>query len=257
MVLSMGLVPTTAAAQRSTGDWCDEGSRGDRGWYCQVREETLGAGALRVNAGPNGGIRVEAANRPDVLLLARVEARAETDADARALADQVRINTAGNEVTAEGPSSRGRHENWSVSFRLYVPARTDLSLRTVNGGISIDGVRGEIDFRATNGGVKLAAVGGNVRGSTVNGGLDIELDGQQWDGQGLDVETSNGGVKLAIPEGYSAELETGTSNGGLRLDIPITIQGELTRKHVTATLGGGGPRVRAVTTNGGVAVRRR
>jgi hypothetical protein len=257
MVLAMGLVPTPAAAQRSTGDWCDESSRGDRGWSCQVREETLGGGALRVNAGPNGGIEVEAANRADVLLLAKVEARAETDADARALVDQVRINTAGSEVTAEGPSTRGRHQGWSVSFRLYVPARTDLSLRTLNGGISIEGVRGEIDFRATNGGVKLAGVGGTVRGSTVNGGLDVELDGPQWDGQGLDVETSNGGVKLSIPEGYSAELETGTTNGGLRLDIPITLQGELNRRHITTTLGGGGPRIRAVTTNGGVAVRRR
>ncbi len=88
-------------------------------------------------------------------------------------------------------------------------------------------------------------MGGRVNGDTRNGGLTVLLSGSRWDGEGLDVETSNGGVTLSIPDGYNAELETRTVNGGLNIDFPITVQGELSsRRGISTTLGSGGPMVR-------------
>ena len=81
---------------------------------------------------------------------------------------------------------------------------------------------------------------------------------QSWEGAGLDVQTSNGGVTLNIPEGYNAELTTRTVNGGFRSDYPMTIQGELSpRRGISTTLGSGGPPVNVRTTNGGVRITRR
>jgi hypothetical protein len=51
---------------------------------------------------------------------------------------------------------------------------------------------------------------------------------------------------VSIPEAYSAKFETGTVHGRLRIDFPLTVQGRLDR-HLTATLGAGGARVRATT----------
>ena len=82
------------------------------------------------------------------------------------------------------------------------------------------------------------------------------MDGDRWAGEGLDVETTNGGIELVLPEGFSAELETGTVNGGLDIDFPVTVQGRIGRR-LTTTLGQGGPRIRAFTTNGGVSIVRR
>jgi DUF4097 and DUF4098 domain-containing protein YvlB len=97
-----------------------------------------------------------------------------------------------------------------------------------------------------------------VNGSTRNGGLTVTLGGDRWDGEGIDVQTSNGGVTLAVPEGYNAQLETRTVNGGFRSDIPLTIQGELsTRRGISTQLGSGGPTVSVRTTNGGVKISRR
>jgi len=119
-------------------------------------------------------------------------------------------------------------------------------------------VNGNLRFDTTNGGVRLQDVGGRVNGETRNGGLDVRLNGTRWDGDGLDVQTSNGGVTLSIPDGYNAELETRTVNGGLRIDFPITVQGELSsRRGISTTLGSGGPPVRVRTTNGGVKINRR
>src|SRR2546428_12573332 len=82
------------------------------------------------------------------------------------------------------------------------------------------------------------------------------MQGDHWDGAGLDVETHNGGVRLTLPATYSAELETGTTNGRISIDFPVTVQGRIDR-HLTATLGAGGPKDRAITTNGGGTSRRR
>jgi len=96
-------------------------------------------------------------------------------------------------------------------------------------------------------------VGGDVRGATTNGGLQIELDGARWSGTGLDARTTNGGVTVSVPRGYSAELETSTVNGGFDIDFPVTVQG-LIGHTLRTTLGDGGPTIRAVTTNGGVRI---
>jgi hypothetical protein len=61
---------------------------------------------------------------------------------------------------------------------------------------------------------------------------------------------------MTVPDNYSAVLDTGTVNGRLSIDFPVTVQGTLTRR-LTTTLGAGGARIRAVTTNGGVTIRRR
>lgn len=77
-----------------------------------------------------------------------------------------------------------------------------------------------------------------------------------WNGSGLDVQTSNGGVKLAVPEGYSAHLETGTVNGHISIDFPVMVQGTIGRTFST-DLGSGGPSLRVRTSNGGVRITKR
>jgi hypothetical protein len=61
---------------------------------------------------------------------------------------------------------------------------------------------------------------------------------------------------MRIPANYSARLETGTVNGGFDIDFPITLQGRIDRRRIATQLGAGGPTIRAVTTNGGVRVRK-
>jgi hypothetical protein len=236
--------------------------RGDN-WYndklegnCEVREQTLAmSGApIAIDGKQNGGISVKGWDQGQVLVRARVQTGAPTAAEAADLAKQIRIETSGAKIYASGPENR-RSYHWDVSYEVFVPRRADLSLETHNGGISISDVNGKIDFNALNGGVVLRKVGGAVRGSTTNGGLVVELSGDRWDGETLDVRTTNGGVILSIPENYSAKLETGTVNGSINVDFPVTVQGKI-NKELAVNLGSGGATVKAVTTNGGVRVKR-
>jgi DUF4097 and DUF4098 domain-containing protein YvlB len=170
----------------------------------------------------------------------------------------VRIETVGLNIHAEGPAGRDDYQ-WYVSFEIFVPRRSDLSLTAHNGGISINDVAGKINFTTLNGGVSLRRIGGAVEGSTTNGGVNVELAGTSWQGEMLNVTTTNGGVHLSMPDNYSAHIETRTVNGNVASDFPLNVQmterGRLP-KEIKVDLGSGGPTIRAVTTNGGVHLGR-
>lgn len=245
-----------------TDDPCADSWRGnrDRGHACDVRDTRLGApgSGLTVDASPNGGIRVEGWDQPDVLVRAVVQTWGETDLDARNVLGAVRVDAAGARVTAEGPERDGdrSRRGWSVSYRIWAPRQTALDLVARNGGVSIHAMQGEARFTTTNGGVTLDDVSGRIVGRTANGGVTVRLSGARWEGAGLDVETTNGGVTLTMPRDYSAALEVGTVNGGLRSDFPVTLPGGRGRE-LRTTLGSGGPLIKVRTVNGGVRLQTR
>jgi len=258
LAFAPALVPATAI-QRSQGDWCSDSNNGDdRARHNEVRNFTVPASGAKINvdASPNGGIKVEGQGRTDVEVHACVSATADSAEQAKALAQRVEVVATAERVSATGPQNLPRRESWSVSYRLVVPNRTSLSLRTTNGGIGLTDVDGEIDFRTVNGGVSLARVAGNVRGRTSNGGVNVDLEGSTWSGEGLEVETENGGVSMAIPANYSARLETGTVNGRMNIDFPVTVQGRIA-KNIETQLGSGGPLIKVRTSNGGVNIRQK
>lgn len=271
--LALGLLAVLAApprdalaqrrAPRTAEEWLadcrDRHDDEDRARACEVRE--LGfrpAGRLiQLDASPNGGVAVTGWDRDSVHIQARLQATARTDAAAAALLREVRVDVTGATVRSEGPET-GRREGWSVSFVVQVPRRSDVRAETVNGPLWAAEVSGRLDLETVNGPLTMTALAGEVRARATNGPLTVELAGTRWDGAGLDAETHNGPASLAIPEGYSARLETGTVNGPMQVDIPITVQGRLGRMtRLTTTLGSGGAPVRVVTTNGPLAVRRR
>jgi len=234
-------------------DWCNDRGRGEVA--CETREYAfVSDGDLTIDGGMNGGVDVLGWEGNEVRVEARVRVRAESTSRADEILDQVDVRAGPASVEAHGPRT-GRHEGWSVSYRISVPHDTDLDVETHNGGIDLMDVSGRIRLSALNGGVSVKGAGGDVTGRTTNGGVSVELSGDRWEGEGLDVQTTNGGVTVSIPDGYSAEFETATVNGGFSLDVPLTIQGRIGR-HIRSTLGRGGAPVRVRTTNGGVRIVR-
>jgi len=239
----------------SSENWSSD----DKQQYRELRESTVAAGGvIDVDAGRNGGISVKGENRSDVLVRACVQAWGETLDAAKAAVSSVRVSTAGA-IRADGPEQ----SNYSVSFQILVPRNTDLRLKAHNGGISIGAVGGRIEFETVNGGVSLHQLSGDVHGRTTNGGVNVMLSGRSWEGSGLDVTTSNGGVNLTMPENYAANIETGTVNGGFSSDIAaLNITTEDVKgagwnnraKQIKTAINGGGAPIRVATTNGGIRI---
>ena len=257
IILTFGSVSYGQEKTKKVREFCsDDWSNDNKVSFNEIREMTLRpTSLLDVDAGHNGGIRIKGENRSDILVRACVRTWGETADAAKALAKSISISN-DSVIRTEGVKS---DSNWAVSYEISVPRATNLKLETFNGGISIGGVDGNIEFAATNGGVSLSDLAGNVKGRTTNGGVSVTLAGNSWKGSGLDVETTNGGVHLVMPESYAARVETRTVNGGFRSDISALNvekdENDRTRGvNFSRDINGGGALIRVVTTNGGVNI---
>ena len=235
-------------------DYCsDNWTWGDKSSYKDAREFILPVrNTLEVDGQKNGGISIRGENRSDILVRACVVAWEKSEAEARNAASRITINK-DSVISAKNTSG----DSWSVSYQILVPRNINLKLTANNGGISISSVDGTMEFFTKNGGLSLSDLAGNVTGRTQNGGVSVRLAGNTWSGNGLNVETKNGGVKLLMAENYAANVETGTTNGGFKSDFS-QIQPESKKswgkRVINTSINGGGAPIRVVTTNGGIKI---
>ena len=224
--------------------------------YAESRDERLPNGSTNyINPGANGSIKVHGWGSSDVLVRACIQAAGPSDSEARSLASQVTIARGAGMIEPSGPSNGDRHY-WGVSYEVWVPNAANLDMKTNNGSITVAGVAGQIRFHTQNGSVHLVEVAGDVDGSTMNGSLAIDLVGSGWKGNRLRAETTNGSVRLSVPQNFSARVEASTVNGRLKVDFPVTVSGEI-GKTMSFQLGSGGPLVEAKTVNGSVTIARK
>jgi len=226
--------------------------------HCQTRDLTMPAPSagtvLTVDARENGGITVRGWDGANVRVRAVIQGRSASLDNARTLAASIGVSTTGNTLRATAASGSD-NKDWSVSYEVFVPTQTNLSLRATNGSIRLENVQGKISFETVNGGVNLAGLGGDVRGKTTNGGLTVLLTGPTWTGTGLDVSSTNGGVTCQVPATYAGIIVARTTHGRAAATLAPEVNKLLQPHNLTATFGKGGPQLRLSTVNGGVTVQ--
>ena len=170
--------------------------------------------------------------------------------------DRVRIEA---QLPGDDPDAReseqGRilsRNRVTISYRIKVPAGLRLTLSTGNGGVKVEDVTGQIDASTTNGGIDAIDVSGSVKATAVNGGIRVEMRSMTGD---VEVAVTNGGIRVELPVGAKATLDATCVNGGISVDDSLGLQtSETSRRRVTGTLNGGGPKLLASTVNGGIRI---
>jgi hypothetical protein len=238
--------------------WCSEKFSFFTDSLCEVRKIDINEtwDKMKVDASPNGSIKVEGWEKESIVIEARVQASASSKKKAEAIISDIEIEAESGRIHADGPTGFNSNQSWSVSYHIMAPVKSNLYLSAVNGGISIYNINGEINAKTVNGGVALEKISGDVEVNAVNGGITAELDGDRWQGKGIAARTTNGGIKFVVPENYSADLKAGAVNGGIHIDFPVTIKGWIT-KNIETKLGEGGAPVILNTVNGGVRIEKK
>lgn len=231
---------------------------GDDTVFCDVIVEAVDAPAASISfdGGQNGGVIYKGWDQERMEVHARIQAHGDTEAEARDLARSIRFELAPGGGRAIGPAE---DDDWTVVYHVYVPRQRNLEARANNGPLSAEGVTGTIRLETRNGPIGLDDVGGDVTARAENGPISVVLGGSTWQGEGLDAETTNGPISVHIPAGYAAVLETGTVNGPFDTEIPLQVRMEPgdSGRRFRVELGGGGPLLRVVTTNGPVSIASR
>jgi DUF4097 and DUF4098 domain-containing protein YvlB len=221
--------------------------------FCQLRATLLQPESSFAVNNVNGNITVTTWSGPGISIRAEVETAAESQALAEELAGQVNVGTAAGSVTVKGPATNS-DERWSVQLEIEVPAATGLTIADVNGDITIHGVQSAIDFDTVNGNASLHGVTGDVAGSVVNGSILIEVGGDRWAGQTLDLDTVNGSVEIEVPADCATQVTASLAKGTFSTNFPVDIP--TGAREISFELGNaGGSAIRVATSNGNIALR--
>lgn len=258
---SLAALPLVAALSLTAG--CDlalSGAREEATETVNLSFPLSPGGTLDIST-TNGRIEVVAGGSTVEVRAVKV-AKAATKEGAAELLKKLQIK---EEVTAdlvklraERDGGKGPSLGWGTSaevrYFVKVPANTKVLLSTTNGQIEVVDVKAAARLETVNGPINARGLGGEVKASTVNGGVDIGLASLTGD---VNVETTNGGVTLRLPADAKAVLLGRTTNGGLNVDQGLSVEEvERSRRRLEVKLNGGGRRVEAETTNGGITFKR-
>jgi len=189
--------------------------------------------------------------------MVRIESRKAPDGSILVCAfwtENATCTESGYRSNSEGRNNRDN--DVAVDFEVRLPKGVNLGAWSVNGEVSVDGATGEVEAGSVNGSVDATSTGGPVQASSVNGSVHARMGRVPGD-QDLDFSSVNGSVIAEFGEDIDANVELSTVNGRFQTDWPVTITGRVDPRHLRATLGKGGRRVRLSTVNGNVELRKR
>ena len=185
------------------------------------------------------------------------------------------------ELFVDGPfrdhhdGHRWSRNHWSdpgyrmeYAFELKVPRRIDIRLCTVDGDISVSGIRGDFRVHGVNGEVEMTDIGGSGVAQTVNGQLTVHFSGNPTEDS--DFKTINGDLEVAFQDDLSADLRLKTMNGELLTDFefsPVPPRAPLTERDdgqmvirtdswASIRVASGGPSLTFENLNGDILIRR-
>jgi len=213
-----------------------------------------------------------------------------TDLDARVheIAANPPIAQSGSQITIGDHRSGDYYRNISIDYDITLPRSSTLIASSGSGDIDIEdvgtnlkadsgsgsvrarGIQGPANLQTGSGDIELQQTGpgdvraqtgsGSVRLNGVSGGLsagtgsgDIEVNGKpttDWK-----LGTGSGSIRLSVGKATPFTVNASTGSGGIRIEQPFSMQGDLNRHHVTASVNGGGPLIKAQTGSGDIHIQ--
>lgn len=125
-----------------------------------------------------------------------------------------------------------------------------------NGRVTVENARGPVEASTGNGDVRVTTSNGPVNATSGNGDIDVSM-GRLDGSPDMNYSTGNGNVRVAVPAGFGAELDSHTSGGDVTVDFPLTTQGRISKSRLRGRLGSGGGRLTMSSGNGDLAIVQR
>ena len=170
--------------------------------------------------------------------------------EARDLSGDLEAHTSGGGISLERIRGRSRVDTsgGGIEARELDGA---IEAQTSGGPIELDRVSGDIRAHTSGGGIRIEKAGGRVEADTSGGG--IEADFAPGNGRGGSLESSGGGIHVRLDPAVDLDIEA--SGNSVRTELPLRIQGEVSRRRLSGSLGKGGSTLRISTSGGSVHIR--
>ena len=165
----------------------------------------------------------------------------------------------------------GQH---SVQVELRVPRELRSDIRTGDGSILVEGVRGETRLSTGDGRIEATSLDGMLdaqtgdgriitRGRfdqlnlhTGDGSIEAEVNNGSRVSSEWSVRTGDGHVTLRLPGTLSADLDVHTGDGHIQSDLPVTGSSSHNEHELRGKLNAGGPLFIVRTNDGSIRLEK-
>ncbi len=231
------------------------------------KEIAFSPGGMLSLENTNGSIVIEGWDEARCSLIAEKKVKANNERDARKAMERLKVNIDESEneirVKTRLPGNGngilgwifGDHVSSTVDYTVYVPRQTSLKINSTNGEINVSAVEGNIRLETTNGEINAKDIGGEVRAHTTNGDIEIEIVSIA-PSEDVEIGTTNGSIKVYLPEDVGAHIRAKTTNGSIKSDFHIPVKGKYNSKKAEGDLNGGGAEIILRTVNGSIKIRK-
>ena len=127
----------------------------------------------------------------------------------------------------------------------------DAHISTSGGPITVESLNGNLQAQTSGGGIRIDRVSGYVEAKTSGGGVHVNYS--PGDRRGGVIESSGGGIEVALDRSANLNLDASTSGGSVTSDFPVT--GDIHHSSIHGTIGSGGEELRVHTSGGSIHIR--
>ncbi|MBZ5673910.1 MAG: DUF4097 family beta strand repeat-containing protein [Acidobacteriia bacterium] len=178
----------------------------------------------------------------------------------------IEVTEANNVVTVSAETPLGGGD-----IQIQVPVETSVTVNTINNGVSVENISGEIEVESVNGGVSVTNSSGSVVATSMNGKVTVVLD-KVAPGKAMSFSSMNGTIDVTLPADIKANLKMKVDNGDVYTDFDVKVTNEAfdtteskTGKGVRirgnrttyGTINGGGPEMQFTTFNGRILIHKK
>jgi hypothetical protein len=134
----------------------------------------------------------------------------------------------------------------------------DVAARTGDGRIRFDGIDGSCDVVTGDGNISLSGRFDLLRARTSDGTLTLKaFPGSQLNDD-WHLQTGDGNIVFYLPDALNAEIEAEANDGAAKADsgLALRVEADLPKRLLRGTLGSGGRLVRVSTGDGSIVFKR-
>lgn len=162
----------------------------------------------------------------------------------------------------------------SIQVELRVPREIRSDIRTGDGSIIAENLRGETRLSTGDGRIEATSLDGTldaqtgdgrivIRGRfdmlnlhTGDGSIEAEVNNGSRITSEWSVRTGDGHVTLRLPATLSADLDVHTGDGHIQSDLPVTVSGSRNEHELRGKLNAGGPPLIVRTNDGSIRLEK-
>ncbi len=225
---------------------------------------STGAGYIHVNPGQDNQFHV----------IGHVHANpnsssSDTDSRVKQIVASPPIAQSGNTITLGKHDDTDLYRNIVIDYEITTPRSTALAANSGSGSVQIAGIAGTVSAQTGSGPINLSlANSSDVKAQSGSGSIHIDGFGgglRAQTGSGAieatgnptadwRLQTGSGNIHVKVAPTAHFNLDASTGSGEIHVDQPVTMQGTLNHHHVTGTVNGGGPALRASTGSGSITI---